>query len=252
MVAPRETACGLKVVGIVQARTGSTRLPGKVLMDLAGEPMLARVVRRLSRAQSLHEVIVATTTEAQDDAVAELARARGWPCIRGSRDDVLDRYYQAATDRMADLVVRVTGDCPFIEPILVDQVVAALLDGWPDVDLSSNVWPRRTFPRGLDAEALTSLALARVWREDHSPRTREHVTAHIYKNPQQYRIVGVQGENDLSEHRWTVDTCEDWALAECLYHHFGHDQFGYKDVLSALAQNPGWSDLNRGVEQKAV
>jgi spore coat polysaccharide biosynthesis protein SpsF len=197
-------------------------------------------------------VIVATTTESQDDAVAELARARGWPCTRGSRDDVLDRYYRAAADHGADVVVRVTGDCPFIEPVLVDRVVAALLGGWPDIDLSCNIWPRRTFPRGLDAEALTAAALARVWHDDDSPATREHVTAYIYKNPQRYRIVGVHGEYDLSGHRWTVDTPEDWALAECLYHYFGHDQFRYGEVLSALARYPEWSELNRGIEQKAV
>ncbi len=207
-------------------------------MDLGGEPMLVRVVHRLSRARSLHEVIVATTTEAEDDSVAELAQARGWPCTRGSRDDVLDRYYRAAADRGADVAVRVTADCPFIEPVLVDRVVAALLGRWPDADLSSNVWPQRTFPRGLDAEAITSEVLARVWHEDDSPATREHVTAFIYKNPQRYRIVGVNGENDLSGHRWTVDTPEDWAFSQRLYHHFGHDRFAYRDVLSALGGIP--------------
>ena len=149
----------MKTVAIIQARMGSTRLPGKALVDLAGEPMLARVVHRVQRASSVHEVMVATTVQPADDTIAQLCAVNGWPCTRGSQNDVLDRYYQAALASQADVVVRITSDCPLIEPEVIDQVVGALLAGQPAVDYASNVQPPRTFPRGLDTEAMRFDAL---------------------------------------------------------------------------------------------
>ena len=181
----------MKTVAIIQARMGSTRLPGKVLLDLAGEPMLARVVHRVQRAASLQEVIVATTVQPADDAITQLCAGRGWPCARGSQDDVLDRYYQAATASQADVVVRITSDCPLIEPDVIDQVVGALLAGQPEVDYASNVQPPRTFPRGLDVEVIRFDALERAWREDVDPAWREHVTPYLYRHPERFRIHGV-------------------------------------------------------------
>ena len=242
----------MKIVAIIQARMGSTRLPGKVLLDLAGEPMLARVVHRVQRAASLQEVIVATTVQPADDTISQLCAARGWPCARGSQDDVLARYYQAALASQADVVVRITSDCPLIEPDVIDQVVGALLAGQPEVDYASNVQPPRTFPRGLDVEVIRFDALERAWREDVDPAWREHVTPYLYRHPERFRIHGVFNAVDLSHLRWTVDTPEDLELVRRIYGYFDDDAFSWHDVLALLEQHPGWLEINRTVEQKAV
>ncbi len=241
----------MKVAVIIQARMGSTRLSGKVLRDLAGEPMLARVVARLARASEVDEVIVATSTLPGDEPIAALCAKRAWRCFRGSEDDVLDRYFQAAHAAGADAVVRITADCPLIDPAVVDQVVRAFREQQPALDYACNFHPRRTFPRGLDVEILRRDVLERCHREAADPASREHVTAFIYGHPERFQIHGVMNERDESTHRWTVDTPEDFALAETIYRHFGHDHFTWREALAALAQHPGWSALNRHVAQKA-
>src|SRR5689334_23040199 len=173
----------MSAVAIIQARMGSSRLPAKILAELAGQPMLARCVARLGRAQRLDDLLVATTTSPGDDVTTELCAARGWPCFRGSEDDVLDRNYQAARLREADVVVRVTSDCPFIEPEIVDHVIREFTDRQPYVDYASNFVPERTYPRGLDVEVFTIRALERAWREDGNPAWREHVTEYILRIP---------------------------------------------------------------------
>jgi spore coat polysaccharide biosynthesis protein SpsF len=241
-----------RTVAIVQARLGSTRLPGKVLRDLAGEPMLARVVHRVRRAESLDEVVVATTTEPADDALAALCTARGWPCFRGSADDVLDRYYQAARAHRAELVVRVCSDCPLIEPELIDRVVRELLDRRPPADYACNVLPRPTYPLGLDVEAFWFEILSVLWREDRNPAWREHVTPFLYHHPERFAIHGVLHDRDLSALRWTVDTPEDFELVRRIYAAFGHDGFSWQEVLTLLEENLQWLEVNRQVQQKVV
>ena len=240
----------VKVVAIIQARMGSTRLPGKVLLDLAGKPMLERVVNRVGRARRIDELVVATTTQPGDDRLAEFCGARAWPFFRGSESDVLDRYYHAARKFGAQTVVRITSDCPLIEPEMIDRVVAELEDGASDY--ACNILPRRTFPRGLDVEAFTFEALERSWREDTNPAWREHVTTYIQRHPELFRIRGVLNEVDYSSHRWTVDTPEDLELVRKIYHHFGHDDFSWHDVLKLLESHPAWSKINRHIEQKKV
>jgi len=242
----------MKVVAIIQARMGSTRLPGKVLMDLAGEPMLARVVCRVGRARTLDAVIVATTVESADEAIERLCEARGWPCYRGSRDDVLDRYYQAARRHAAEAVVRVTADCPLVDPTVVDRVVAEFLRRQPGLDYASNGWPRMSFPRGLDTEVLRFDALERAWREDNNPAWREHVTPYLYQHPETFRLLEVPSDADYSHLRWTVDTPEDWNLIERIYRHFGHDRFSWEDVLELVGRHPKWLEVNRHVVQKEM
>jgi spore coat polysaccharide biosynthesis protein SpsF len=148
---------------------GSTRLPGKVMMDVAGVPMLARVVNRLKRAKCLDEVIVATTENRHDDVIERLAAQANWVLFRGSEDDVLDRYYQAAVSGRADAVVRITSDCPLIDPFLVDRVIQLFVSLKHEVDYVSNSLPSPTFPRGLDTEVFSFGALERAWREDLNP-----------------------------------------------------------------------------------
>ena len=255
LVAARETWWireDMRIVAIIQARMGSTRLPGKVLMELAGEPMLARCVNRTRRAQTLNEVVVATTVKPADDAIVRLCDEHNWPCFRGSEEDVLDRYYHAAIAHRADVVVRITSDCPLIEPEIVDRVVREFLDLQPEADYACNVLPRRTFPRGLDTEVMRFDVLERAWREDDNPAWREHVTLYIQCNPDLFRIHGITNEVDYSHMRWTVDIPEDLAFVRCIYDHFGHDRFSWREVLAVLEQHPEWLKINRHVQQKVA
>lgn len=242
----------MKVVAIVQARMGSTRLPGKVSLDLAGEPMLARGVNRTCRAQTLDKVVVATTVQSADEAIARLCTERGWPCFRGSEDDVLDRYYRAALAHQADVVIRVTSDCPLIAPEIVDRVVWEFLDLQPEIDHACNVLPRRTFPRGLDTEVMRFDVLEQAWREDLNPAWREHVTPYIHHNPDLFRIHDIINEVDYSHMRWTVNTSKDLAFVRRVYDRFGHDRFSWHEVLAALEEHPEWLEINRHIEQKVI
>ncbi|MFW6135295.1 MAG: cytidylyltransferase domain-containing protein [Chloroflexota bacterium] len=242
----------MRVVAIVQARMGSTRLPGKVLLDLAGEPMLTRVMERLARAERLDEVVVATTVEPADDAIVELSRDRSWPCFRGSQRDVLDRTYRSAKAYQADAVVRVTSDCPLIDWGLVDRVVEEFLARQPQVDYASNTMPNRTFPRGLDTEVVRFDALERAWCMDDNPAWREHVTPYVRRHPELFGAYGVANDEDLSRMRWTVDAPQDLAFVRRIYEHFGHDRFSWVDVLSVLERHPEWVEINRGVKQKSL
>lgn len=242
----------MKTVAIIQARMGSTRLPGKVLLDLSGEPMLTRVVHRVQRARWVDEVMIATTTHPADEAIARLCAAHGWPCARGSQEDVLDRYYQAAVASQADVVVRITSDCPLIEPTVIDRVVKEILAHPSEIDYASNVQPPRTFPRGLDVEAMRFEALARAWREDTNMAWREHVTPYIYRHPERFRILNIVNPVELSYLRWTVDTPEDYELVRRVYAYFDDDAFSWRDVLSLLEQHPDWLKINCAVEQKVV
>jgi len=193
--------------------------------------------------------VVATTVDPRDDPVAALASTHGWALTRGSEDDLLDRYLDAARAHAAERIVRITSDCPVIDPDLIDDVVRAL---GPDVDYASNSLPPRTTPRGLDAEAFTLAALERADREDHDPASREHATPYLYRHPQLFRLARVDVEQDWSEHRWTLDTPEDYELLRRIYDALGRDDFGWRDVLAVVEANPGWSDLNRHVQQKTV
>jgi spore coat polysaccharide biosynthesis protein SpsF len=242
---------GARVVAIVQARMGSTRLPGKVLLDLAGEPMLARVVNRGQRATTLQGVVVATTTKPADEAIVELCAAHGWPCFRGSEDDVLDRYYRAAMQHQADVVVRITSDCPLIEPEIVDWIVGEFFEKGP-LDYASNTLPPRTFPLGLDVEVIAFNALERAWRKDNNRAWREHVTPYIYRHPGKFALRAVVNNMDLSLMRWTVDTVDDLVFVRKIYDYFGQDAFSWQDVLRVLDEHPEWLAINQHVAQKEV
>ncbi len=231
---------------------GSSRLPAKVLTDLNGQPVLARVVNRVSRARRVDKVVVATTDLPLDDAVEDYCRINGWSCFRGAENDVLNRYYQAACRHRADVVVRITADCPLIEPEIVDLVVSDYLDHAATVDYVSNVHPVRTFPRGLDVEVMSFDALVRAEHEDHNPAWREHVTVYLQRNPGLFTARNVVDEADHSEQRWTVDTIEDLTFVRRLYSHFNDDQFGWREVLDLLRQHPEWLEINRHIQQVVV
>lgn len=242
----------MNVIAIVQARMGSTRLPGKVLLDLAGEPVLVRDINRIKRARTLNKIVVATTLEALDNSIVDLCRERAWPFFRGSEHDVLDRYYGAAITHKADIVVRITADCPLIEPEIVDKTVNMLLCRQCGADYASNGLPPRTYPRGMDVEAFTLSTLERAWREDSNIAWREHVTPFIYSHPDIFRLANVTNSTDYSHMRWTLDTKEDLEFIRRIYSQFNNDHFTWKEVIALLDQNPSWMKINSHIEQKAI
>jgi spore coat polysaccharide biosynthesis protein SpsF len=239
-----------KVVAIIQARMGSTRLSGKVLKDLEGETVLGRVVQRVRRARLVDEVLIATTNEPADGAIVEECERCSVAVFRGDEDDVLDRYYRAALACRAGIVVRVTSDCPLIDPEITDKTIAAFLDARPDYASNALV---RTYPRGLDTEVMTVAALERGWRGATEPYQRAHVTPYIYQNPDAFTVLPVTGDADYSSHRWTLDTPEDLAFIRAIYARVeDRGNFGWRDVLGILDREPELVEMNRMVPQKAV
>lgn len=238
-----------KVIAIIQARMGSSRLPGKVLAEIEGRPMLWRVLERARAARSLSEVIVGTTDEPRDDAIVNFCRQHGVACFRGSESDVLERYYRAAQQRKADFVVRITSDCPLIDPEVIDQVVREFLVG--DFDYASNGLTRN-YPRGLDAEVMTFEALQRAHAEARHPYQRAHVTPYIYENPNQFKILAVTGVEDYSAFRWTVDTPEDLAFVRAVYQRLENENCGWREIVKLLTREPQIAEINSSIAQKAL
>ena len=245
------TSRNKKIAAIIQARCGSKRLPSKVLENLAGQPMLVRVINRTRRAKNLTDVIVATTTQPVDDVIAQLCQKRGWSYFRGSEEDVLDRYYQASLAFDVDVIVRITADCPLIDPEIIDRVLNEFLSRYPEVQYVSTTLIR-TYPRGLDVEVVSFQALDKAWREDKNPAWREHVTPFIWRHPEKFNLRNVAHNRDYSHMRWTVDTVEDMAFVRQIYDYFKNDAFGWRDVLKLLKKHPEWNDINRNVQQRAV
>jgi spore coat polysaccharide biosynthesis protein SpsF len=240
----------MTVAAIVQARVASTRLPGKVLAPIGSEPMIARVVDRVARAQTVTHVIVATTTQSEDNSIADLAASRGWASYRGSVQDVLDRYHGAAKEFGADVVVRITSDCPLIDPNLIDAVVAAR-----DVaraDYASNSLEPRTYPRGLDVEAFTYSALQRAWLQDSNPEWREHVTPYFYRNPDLFTLERVANGEPLGALRWCVDTDADLEFVRLIWDALPEASTSWRDVLDVTRRHPEWTAINSQVRQKVV
>lgn len=263
----------MKTVAIIQARTGSTRLPNKVLADIGGRSMLARVVCRTQRAQRLDAVVVATTTADADRVIVDACQALGVTVSRGSELDVLDRYYQAARNVGAEVVVRITSDCPMIDPEVIDQVLDEFSRHTPDYACN---FEGRTFPRGLETEAMTFEALERAWKQAEDAYQRVHVTPYIYQHPEIFRLLSVRCEDDwmgsivgnaedgntadgnteqrsAEEWRWTVDTPQDLELVRALYARLGNDdRFSWRQVLTVLAAEPQLAEINRHIQQKTL
>lgn len=241
----------MKVVAVVQARMGSSRLPGKVLLSVQGKPLLEHLLARLQRCRRLSEVVVATTRERADEPIEQLCRQLGEACYRGSELDVLSRFQEAARWRAAEAVVRITADCPLLDPEVVDRVVEFFQQG--RFDYVSNCLTR-SYPRGLDTEVFSAGALEVAWREAGLDFEREHVTPFFYRHPERFALGQVASAVDLSHHRWTVDTPVDLELIRRIYASLYPVQpdFLMKDVLALLEENPDWPMLNREVVQKAL
>jgi spore coat polysaccharide biosynthesis protein SpsF len=240
----------MKTVAIIQTRMGSSRLPGKVLMDLGGATMLARVVERVRAAKSIDEIVIATTKSHADDAIVREAKRLGATPFRGSESDVLSRYLGAACETGADRIVRVTSDCPLLDPSVVDAVVAECAG---DVDYASNTH-RRTYPRGLDVEAFHRDTLERIGRMGTSAPAREHVTAFVVERPELFEVRDVVANHDDSDLRWTVDAPDDLALVRTLYDLMDlRDGIRpYAELVEAVRARPGLVVANAHVIQKVV
>ena len=231
-----------KTVAIIQARMGSSRLPGKVLQDLGGQPMLARVLNRAGRASGLDALVVATTNDPGDDALEAFCQKMGWACFRGSQFDVLDRYYQCAEMMQAETVVRITADCPFIAPEEIARVLKAYQKGI--YDFVANRLPppfKRTTPIGMDVEVVSFAKLERAWQEAKEPYEREHVMPYFYDTPGRFILKLVHRRPSLGHLRFTVDTPADLALAREVYAAFGNrDDFTLAELLEANAEHAEW------------
>ncbi len=230
---------------------GSTRLPGKVLASVAGQPMLALIIKRVLPARYIDQLVVATTRLSQDDPIEALVTDLGIPCFRGAEEDCLDRYYQAARQFEAEVVVRLTGDNPLIDPAFVDWVVEQYLSSDPPCDYTDS-WSSKTYPVGLSVEVFSFDALETACKEDTNVRWREHVTPFIHCHPNRFRLMHLASSQDYSHMRWTVDTPEDLVFVRRIYDYFGHDRFSWREVLTVLEVHPEWLEINRRVEQKAI
>lgn len=240
----------MKIVTIIQARMGSSRLPGKVLMDLGGGTVLSRVVQRSSRSKLATQTIVATTFLAKDDVVASECKRLGVAVFRGSEANVLDRYYQAALQHEAAIVVRVTADNPLVDPDLIDDVVRAILAS--HADYVNNRSPR-FYPQGLDVEAFTFVALEQAWRQAKKQYEREHVTPYFYEHPELFDCVSVRGPFDCSHHRWTLDTAEDLCVIREIYSRLSNsDKFSWNEALAAAESGISLHDVHSHVAQESV
>lgn len=266
-----------KIVAIIQGRMSSSRLPGKILADISGQPMLSRVMIRTSRAKTLDQIIFATTTDASDDPVAEYCDLAGLNYTRGSLFDVLDRYYQTALKAKADVVVRITADCPVIDSELIDDVVNTLIgearigNQESEYDFVCNRLPPpfgRTYPIGLDVEACTFKALKKAWKEAKEPQHREHVMPYFYEgvklsaisrqlsegtSSRGFTVALLNHVTDFGDYRWTVDTPEDLEFMREVYKRFnGRDDFSWKEVLDLVHENPELAKINANVQHKTL
>lgn len=240
----------MKAAAIIQARMGSTRLPGKVMHEIEGKPILWHVVNRVGLSKNINEVIIATTDSPQDDTIESYAKENGISYFRGSENDVLDRYYQCAKTYGVDIAVRITADCPLADPIVIDRVVGFFKEHQNEYDYVANVIPP-TFPDGLDTEVFSFNTLEKAWKEAKYTSEREHVTAYIYKNPDKFKLYNITNDSDCSGLRWTVDTENDLAFVREVYKRFGKDNdiFYMDDVINLLNNNPELADINSGSQR---
>ena len=241
-----------RIVAIIQGRMASSRLPGKVLKEIGGEAMLGHVVARARLAKMVDEVVVATTTEPEDNAIEIYCQAHGIPVFRGSMNDVLDRFYQAARAYQADVVVRLTADCPLLDPDVIDHTVEVFLQ--TGVDFAANRLPppfKRTYPIGLDTEVCTFAALEQAWREATAPYEREHVMPYLYDAPGRFKIIRVDYQQDYGDRRWTVDTPEDLELVRQVFDRLADQKtFSWLDVLKIFDDEPELAQINGQVQHK--
>jgi len=239
---------------IVQARMASTRLPGKIMKKVLDKTLLEYQLERLFRVKQADQVVIATTDHGEEQPIVSLCEKLGVPYFRGSEQDVLARYHGAATEYGAGVVVRITSDCPLIDPAVVDMVISFYLAHKEEYDYVSNTFPELTYPRGMDTEVFSYKALKEAYEQAQDQAEREHVTIFIKRRPKRYRIKNLPYDKDYSHYRWTVDTPEDFALIEkmitALYP--ANPYFSLEDCLLLMEEHPEWAKINAGIQQKLV
>ncbi len=244
----------MKTVAIIQARMGSTRLPGKVMKKLCDQTVLSHVINRVKVCTRLNEIIVATTTLPDDDCIVKEAEKLGVKWFRGSQDNVLERYYLAATQYQAEAIMRVTSDCPLLDVEIIEDLLSFFQEENKmglGIDYLSNTL-RRSFPIGLDAEVFTYKALKTAYNNATKDYEKEHVTPYIYQHHELFSLHNLSYDDDLSHYRWTLDTPEDYELIKIIYDNL-YDQnalFGMDDILELLAENPDINQINAHIQQK--
>lgn len=239
-----------RIVCIIQARTGSTRLPNKIFLDLLGIPVLGQVIERIQASFLIDDIVIASPNTVENDCIEEFVLAH-YPTVgvyRGSEHDVLDRYYQAAKHYGADIVIRITSDCPLIDPQVVDRVIQSFLD--QEVDYAANILGTRTFPRGLDTEVFSFETLEHLWQEAIKEDEREHVTLYLRKHPEIYSTYNVVYKKDYSAYRITLDTQEDYELIHRIYRRLYPDNLGMEAVVHLLSTSQELIDINKHIQQK--
>lgn len=241
----------MTVTAIIQARMGSTRLPGKILKEVNGKPLLLHQINRLKHSKLIDQLVIATTTEKQDDIIEDFCKKYNVSFFRGSENDVLARYYEASEQFGGETIVRLTSDCPIIDSQIVDKTIKYFLDN--NFDYVSNTI-ERTYPRGLDTEVFSKAALTETYLQANQAREREHVTVYIYTHQDKFKIGSVKEENDYSKFRWTVDTKEDLQLIKNILEYFKDKEsdFDLQDAIVAMELNPEWFNINSFIEQKKV
>lgn len=241
----------MTVTAIIQARMGSSRLPGKVLKEVNGKPLLLHQINRLKKCRKIDNLVVATTVENQDNQLVEFCNKHNINVFRGSEENVLERYHGAWKKFGGETIVRLTSDCPIIDPDIVDETIEYFLMN--DFDYVSNTI-ERTFPRGLDTEVFTAKALSISYNFAVLDRDKEHVTPYIYTNSDKFKLGFYKGEKNYSKYRWTVDTEEDFELINLLLTEYKGKEtdLKLKEAIRLMEVNPNWFEINREVEQKKI
>ncbi|CCU83507.1 cytidylyltransferase domain-containing protein [Mesotoga sp. BH458_6_3_2_1] len=230
------------VAAIIQARLGSTRSPGKTMKLIGNKPLLEYSVDRAKQARYIDKVIVATTTSNIDDLISEWCKEKGIDFLRGSEDDVLDRYFQTASNFKADIIVRVTSDCPFVDPEVMDLLI--LTQKVLSADYVSNRLKKRTWPHGLDIEVFTFDALEIAWKNGKEKREREHVTPYIIEHPELFKLIEVPLQEDLSHYRLTVDYPEDLEFTRIMVEKYDANKMNWREIIDLLRKYPELVEIN--------
>ena len=231
------------VLAIIQARVGSTRLPGKVFLPLAGKGSLEHVIARLKEARKVSDIIVATSVKQGDVKISEFCKKLKVKTFRGSEEDVLDRFYQAAKPLKPGHIVRITADCPMIDPAIIDDMILKHIENGSDYT-SNTIEP--TYPDGEDVEVFQMSALEKAWKSAKLSSEREHVTPYIRNNPRIFKLLNVAYKSDLSEKRWTLDEEKDYEFLKKIFDNLYplNPFFGMEDVLDFLKKNPEVEKIN--------
>ena len=238
----------MKVTAIIQARMTSSRLPGKILMEVLGKPLLQLMIERVQQAKCINSVVLATTTNKEDDPTEELGKSMGVEVFRGSEEDVLDRFYRAADKFGGEHIMRLTGDCPLIDPDFLDELTDFYFDG--GYDYAANcVEP--TLPDGLDAEIISMKALREVHEKAVRPPHKEHVTLYVRDNADQFKIGSWKHTEDYSSMRWTVDNREDFELVKAILEGISQEKndFRMTDVIKFLKKHPETTEINAHIKR---